>query len=61
MSYRILPLPTKVADLARRTGHARGYGHPVQASVAGPDGYGYPEELRGLPLIAQGHLAGSRG
>lgn len=110
MTYRILPLPTKVADLVRRTGRAPGYGHPVHASVAGPDGYGpcrhclcrtkegegrllftynpyhqmdevpvvgpvfihaedcaafdgngYPEELRGLPLLAQGHLEGGAG
>jgi hypothetical protein len=110
MRYRVLPIPTKVAEAVRRTGRAPGYGHAAQPSVAGPDGYGpcrhclgrtregegrllfnynpyfgmnevpvvgpifvheadcaafagdgYPEELRGLPLIAQGHLADAAG
>lgn len=105
MSFRIRPLPTPLAEEARRTGLAPGYGHPVQASVASASGYGpcrhclrrtregerrlllnynpypepeqpsvvgpifihaerceayagagFPEEVRGLPLLLQGHL-----
>lgn len=110
MSLRILPLPTPLAEQARRTRRAPGFGHPVQPSIAGRDGYGpcrhclrrtregegrllltynpypepgevpvagpifiheapcaawsepgFPEELRGLPLVIQAHLAGGAG
>lgn len=110
MTYRTLPMPTPLAQAARRTGRAPGYGHPVHASAAPADGYGpcrhclrrfkegerrllmtynpYPEppevpvvgpvfiheaacaafegeglpdELRGLPMVAQGHLREGRG
>ncbi len=40
MPFRVLPLPTALAEGARRTGRAPGYGHPVQASVAPASGYG---------------------
>lgn len=38
MSYRIIPIPESVAEEARRTGEAPGYGHPVHREVAA--GYG---------------------
>ncbi len=108
MSFRVLPLPDRVAQLVRETGLAPGYGHPVHAQVADAEGYGpcrqclrrtragerrllftynpfhglaelpvagpvyihegacepfrgkgFPEELRGLPLVAQAHRGGS--
>lgn len=38
MQYRIVPVPTSVAEEARKTGRAPGYGHPVHREAA--DGYG---------------------
>lgn len=38
MNYRIIAIPTKVAELVRRTGAAPGYGHPAHTEVAA--GYG---------------------
>ena len=110
MDFRVLPLPSAIAEEARRTGQAPGYGYPVHAGttpsdgygpcrcclrrtragerrllvtynpypepgeipVAGPvfihedscrpfDGAGFPEDLRGLPLVLQGHLRGGAG
>ena len=110
MSFRVVPMPTAIAEEARRTGRAPGYGHPVLASAAPAGGYGpcraclrrtregerrllvnynpypepgqvpvvgpvfiheeacapfagagFPEELRGLPLVLQGHLRGAAG
>ena len=111
MSYRVLPIPTTVAERVRHTGMAPGYGHPVARSLASAEGYGpcrhclrrtregegrllfnynpyfgmaeevpvvgpifiheggcaafneqgFPTELRGLPLVAEGHLAGGAG
>lgn len=107
MSFRVLPLPTPLAEAARRTRRAPGYGHAVEAGVAPVDGYGpcrhclrrtregegrllfsynptpgpgevsvvgpvfiheapcaayagrgFPEELRGLPLVFEGHREG---
>ncbi len=111
MTFRTLPLPTRIAERVRQTGKAPGYGHPALRSVAPSDGYGpcrhclrrtqegegrllfnynpyfemaeevpvvgpifiheapceafvgegYPGELRGLPLVAEGHLHGGAG
>ena len=110
MSFQVVPMPTAIAEQARRTGKAPGYGHPVQASTASAGGYGpcrsclrrtregerrlllsynpypepgqvpvvgpvfiheqpcapfagpgFPEELRGLPMVLQGHLKGAAG
>ena len=110
MSFRVLPLPADIADQARRTGRAPGYGHPVHVGVAKADGYGpcrcclrrtregerrilftynpypgpgevpvagpvfiheercapyaqagFPEELRGLPMVLEGHLRDGAG
>lgn len=110
MSFQVVPLPQSIADQARRTGRAPGYGHALQASVAAsgdygpcrcclrrtregerrllmsynpytePDevrvvgpvfiheercppftGGGFPEELRGLPMVLQGHLRDGAG
>lgn len=38
MHYRVLPIPEKVAALARSTGVSPGYGHPVHREIA--SGYG---------------------
>lgn len=110
MSFRVTPIPSSIAEEARRTGRAPGYGHPVQISVASASGYGpcrsclrrtkegerrlllnynpyrepeevrvvgpifihegscqpfvgagFPEELRGLPMVLRGHLKGGAG
>jgi len=110
MSFRVTPIPSPIAEEARRTGRAPGYGHPVQISVASANGYGpcrsclrrtregerrlllnynpyreqeevgvvgpifiheescqpfagpgFPEELRGLPMVLRGHLKGGAG
>lgn len=110
MSFRVTPIPSDLAEEARRTGLAPGYGHPIQISVASARGYGpcrsclrrtlegerrlllnynpyrepeevgvvgpifiheqtcqpfsgegFPEELRGLPMVLQGHLRGGTG
>ena len=110
MTFRVIPIPTSLAEEARKTGHAPGYGHPIQASVASASGYGpcrhclrrtregerrlllnfnpypepdqpsvvgpifiheegceafadrgFPEELRGLPLLLQGHWRDGSG
>lgn len=106
MSFRVVPIPDRVAEEARRTRRSPGFGHPVQVEVAPAGGYGpcrsclhrtetgerrllltynpcpgpeqvpiagpiylheaacepfrgpgFPEPLRGLPLVLQGHLA----
>ncbi len=110
MRYRVIPIPTKLARLARSTGKAPGYGHTAEHSIASADGYGpcrhclrrtregegrllfnynpyhgmdevavvgpifiheedcqryeaegFPAELRGLPLVAQGHFEDGSG
>lgn len=110
MAFLVRPIPTSLAEEARLTRRAPGYGHPVQASVASAEGYGpcrhclrrtregerrlllnynpypepeqlsvvgpifihedgceaytgegFPEELRGLPLLLQGHLGDGSG
>lgn len=110
MSFRVIPIPPAMAEEARRTGRAPGFGHPVQISVASAQGYGpcrsclcrtragerrlllnynpfrepeevgvvgpifiheeacqpfaaagFPEELRGLPMVFRGHLEGGAG
>jgi hypothetical protein len=38
MDYRVIAIPSKVADLVRSTHHAPGYGHPAYTEVAA--GYG---------------------
>lgn len=38
MNYRVVPVPESVAEEARRTGKAPGYGHPVHGELA--TGYG---------------------
>ena len=40
MTFRVIPIPTSLAEEARRTGRAPGYGHPIRASVASASGYG---------------------
>ena len=110
MGFRVIPIPFHMAEEARHTGRAPGYGHPVQAGVASANGYGpcrsclrrtlegerrlllnynpyrepeevgvvgpifiheascepfagagFPEELRGLPMVLRGHLKGGAG
>lgn len=110
MSYHVVPMPTPIAEEARRTGKAPGYGHPILAGAAPAGGYGpcrsclrrtregerrllmsynpyrepgqvpvvgpvfiheqpcapfagpgFPEELRGLPMVLQGHLRDAAG
>jgi len=110
MSFRVTPISTSLAQEARETGRAPGYGHAVQASVASASGYGpcrhclrrtqegerrllltfnpypepeeisvvgpifiheetcdayagngFPEELKGLPMVLQGHLREGAG
>ena len=38
MDYRIIAIPTKVADLVRSTGQAPGYGHPAHTELAAGHG-----------------------
>ncbi len=40
MSFRVAPIPSAIAEEARRTRRSPGYGHPVQESVASAHGYG---------------------
>ncbi len=110
MSFHVVPMPTAIAEEARRTGKAPGYGHPVLTGAAPADGYGpcrsclrrthpgerrllmtynpypepgqvpvagpvfiheqpcapfsgpgFPQELRGLPMVLQGHLRAAAG
>lgn len=110
MNFRVIPIPTKLAERVRVSGKAPGYGHAAERSIAPVDGYGpcrhclrrtregegrilfnynpyfgmdevpvvgpifvheegceafqkqgFPSELIGLPLVAQGHLQGGAG
>lgn len=110
MAFKVVPIPTSLAEEARRTGLAPGYGHPVQGSTASASGYGpcrhclrrtqegevrlllnynpypepdqvsvvgpifiheerceaylgegFPDELRGLPMLLQGHRLDGSG
>ncbi|HEX7670125.1 MAG TPA: DUF1203 domain-containing protein [Polyangiaceae bacterium] len=40
MSFRVIPIPSELADEARRTLLSPGFGHPVRVSIASPKGYG---------------------
>lgn len=40
MNFRVIPIPTKLAERVRVTGKAPGYGHTAERSIAPVDGYG---------------------